>query len=1586
MPSDERRVRVLVSPRFRGLSGGVLLGELERVVPGIIITELAKQRFVEVMARPDVEGLLAETMERVAQRDYFEAQDGGSITVTQNVNLALSDEDRSELIGFLQENVTSRLRALGVDLFVYGRMFQLTPDQIRADMYLLDPAAALLQGAEGVLATPVDLARSLEQAASRLAAAVRAFLERAQGSQRRRTFAVLPFGCLADGQQYRRWREGLTEELITVLKNVRVLRLLERATTSRYRDHKDLDPLAAGRELGVELVLWGNYDVIEEAGQPLRIRIWARLVDVETGDSLQTFKQDGDLGYGTLTVLAKQIFDTLDVQPTSIREVEALPTQSTDALEYVHIGIHYLDEKNYPEALRAFQEALKLDPAYSDAHFHLASTYRLLRLYDKALAEYQAALGNAVDRGFGSLRWQFHGEWKVACKIVADEHSLYVGIESGVFHCIARADGTLRWAQHLEQGIGVAAILYGEHVYAATESELHQLDRADGRVLNTWPIGGEISQDLVSAGSFLLITTESRPADDDDEEEEQEPNVYNLSAFDPKTGEHCWGFGFTAELAAPVVGVDSVFMATADGAVQRVTLGEGTEVWSNEIDGQGTPALQLDAGVLYCALGDYACALSAETGAILWELRADESAQALSLDEQYAYVGFGSKVYAIRRSNGRLVWIHDSKQRIGTICTADGLIWVTSSVTILERGQHLVQALDRDSGQMYWRYRFGDRINAAPIILNGTLYTGNRDHDIYAFNVERAKVGLVRSAELWAEIGATHLERRDSDAALDALQRAVQLNPALVSAYERLYRVYREQRRTSRAIEVLQDYIDLLPDARRADAETELRQLSGLRWTRQTHSDLLLLILPLNQSPDLDSASPILPAPSVSGASVVQGTENGTIGCWDAETGEEKWTLKQEDVRGSRSTPTIEEDRVYIGYGEGLHCLELGTGEVRWTYQIGRPVDSKPACWQGNVYFGSDDSAVHALRAADGKLIWRFETGDRVKSSPAVLDGSVYIGSYDGWLYALDAADGSEQWRFRTSDVINSSPVVADDTVYLGPDDNSVYAIDRRTGEQRWSSEVASGTRSALLYGTVDESGLDTFGFLPSTPVVRDGRVYVGSNGSGPCYMFALDAETGRVIWRYKLPNSAEAGSGALCGNLLFVGSGAILFQGESLMALDVADGSLVWKYRTNGDVLSAPTVRGTEVYCTSMGGTLYRFDAGALKGLVAERDADFYAEAGQVAFDNNEFDAALAAFERARHLNPKHVNALVGLADCYERQSQVEKQRDTLENLQKLEPLAAQTYWRLGGLYQSLGNSEAAVQQFSAYTNLLAEAHRPVGLVMLARTHRLAGQLSAATAALDSAIELSRRHMAPKKGTEKDRENARGFLFMAAGEKAELLFDQEASLEEGLDLDLLDDAADMGTTLAYFRIRGLVALQKQEFGEAVYYFRQATEDVEDADMDSLHRLYALLQDHLFDFEAAYDVCARARAANANDPSHALNLAEVSICTGRYAESTELAAQVIQATQDPTQIWPARAFLALAALLRADQADARQHIDTIVKFRTDQPVDNLSFTFAGTRHYLTEVVQVDDGIRALALGIVDLLEARIQPADLMARV
>jgi eukaryotic-like serine/threonine-protein kinase len=195
------------------------------------------------------------------------------------------------------------------------------------------------------------------------------------------------------------------------------------------------------------------------------------------------------------------------------------------------------------------------------------------------------------------------------------------------------------------------------------------------------------------------------------------------------------------------------------------------------------------------------------------------------------------------------------------------------------------------------------------------------------------------------------------------------------------------------------------------------------------------------------------------------------------------------------------------------------------------------------------------------KISWKFHTKGQVLSSPAISDGVLYIGSSDHFLYALDAGTGALKWKFETAGRITSSPAVSEGLVFFGSFDSNFYAVDVATGKLKWKFKTSGERRFAAthLHGAepAAETMPDPFDFYLSSPVVSNGAVYFGS---GDTNIYALDVASGTLKWKFKTGDVVHA-SPAISDGTLFVGSWDSFFY-----ALDAASGKEKWRFKTGED------------------------------------------------------------------------------------------------------------------------------------------------------------------------------------------------------------------------------------------------------------------------------------------------------------------------------------------------------------------------------------------------------------------------------------
>ena len=291
-----------------------------------------------------------------------------------------------------------------------------------------------------------------------------------------------------------------------------------------------------------------------------------------------------------------------------------------------------------------------------------------------------------------------------------------------------------------------------------------------------------------------------------------------------------------------------------------------------------------------------------------------------------------------------------------------------------------------------------------------------------------------------------------------------------------------------------------------------------------------------------------------------------------ASTGELLWVQYEGGIPIPNAL-TVSNSIVYSGtFDHHLYALDASTGELLWRYKTGDSV-GPPVVANGVVYFGAQDGHLYAADAITGETLWSYEVAIHWSHLPAAGNGVVYVGStsvYPGAtaLHALDANTGSELWSHGTNSDVHS-PVVVDGVVYFeadvwGSSDSHLYAIDAATGELLWR------------YGT------DV-----SSPTVAGGIVYL----SVPSALTALDAHDGELLWRIEATEESFTVP-ATWNSVVYIGSkyheSKSTCRGVEcdrrtdrgrLYALDAATGKVLWRYGTQEDSVWGTTVVEGAVY-----------------------------------------------------------------------------------------------------------------------------------------------------------------------------------------------------------------------------------------------------------------------------------------------------------------------------------------------------------------------------------------------------------------------
>ena len=234
--------------------------------------------------------------------------------------------------------------------------------------------------------------------------------------------------------------------------------------------------------------------------------------------------------------------------------------------------------------------------------------------------------------------------------------------------------------------------------------------------------------------------------------------------------------------------------------------------------------------------------------------------------------------------------------------------------------------------------------------------------------------------------------------------------------------------------------------------------------------------------------------------------------------------------------------------------------------------------------------------------------GPRVVGTPgASLSDDMAFVAYGTFVFGMDAASGNVVWHFpqegNNQVLFYAQPYVTDEFVYIGDVARNFYKLDQQTGLPVWTFTEAKGyfigqaneengivyapSNDGSLYAIDSEGNLqwvfETGHYLWAQPQISDAAIYIGSMDT---FVYAVTKD-GREIWSTEM-------AGAVVGDPVLSEDGAMLFVGsigDEMVALDTADGSIVWSFAANDSVWGKALLADGTLYFADSGGTLYALD-----------------------------------------------------------------------------------------------------------------------------------------------------------------------------------------------------------------------------------------------------------------------------------------------------------------------------------------------------------------------------------------------------------
>jgi DNA-binding winged helix-turn-helix (wHTH) protein/TolB-like protein/Tfp pilus assembly protein PilF len=198
-----------------------------------------------------------------------------------------------------------------------------------------------------------------------------------------RSLAVLPFTTMGEKGDDAYLGLGMSDAVTTKLGNTGKIVIRPTSALERYVGSAS-NPLTAGREQQVDAVLDGR---IQRAGD--RLRLTVQLIRVADGAQIwgDTFDEKYTNIFAVEDTVSEQVAQSIRLELTGDEQkrLAQRPTENGEAYQAYIKGRYFWNKRTtvgLQRGLSYFQEAVALDPTYTQAYVGVADSYALLGLFN----------------------------------------------------------------------------------------------------------------------------------------------------------------------------------------------------------------------------------------------------------------------------------------------------------------------------------------------------------------------------------------------------------------------------------------------------------------------------------------------------------------------------------------------------------------------------------------------------------------------------------------------------------------------------------------------------------------------------------------------------------------------------------------------------------------------------------------------------------------------------------------------------------------------------------------------------------------------------------------------------------------------------------------------------------------------------------------------------------------------------------------------------------------------------------------------------------------------------------------------------
>jgi outer membrane protein assembly factor BamB len=345
--------------------------------------------------------------------------------------------------------------------------------------------------------------------------------------------------------------------------------------------------------------------------------------------------------------------------------------------------------------------------------------------------------------------------------------------------------------------------------------------------------------------------------------------------------------------------------------------------------------------------------------------------------------------------------------------------------------------------------------------------------------------------------------------------------------------------------------------------------------------------------------------PVIQGDTAYAFSSRGNVYALDRHTGDLIWSAATKSWSLQTSVPAYGDGKLFVAANDGvnsgyLFAFNASNGQELWNVCATNGNFECPVTYYDNkIYIGEGlkggvKNKSYYCYQDDGTFLWKYETEN---TAGFIWDGASIVGdyivypTYEGKLMCLYRNNGTFSDEVDlTKDVSFARPDLGRIRASVAYSDGFLYT----TSEKTFISGFIWKIGFDPVNGKFIDDGWSVFrDFSTSTPVVYEGKVYVGQGEHGNTgEMLCLNASDGSELWAYPVDGGVKS-SPAVCldnGEIYIYFTEAIP---NGAFYCIRGDGTLAWEYNPPDDasyILQGASISEGMVYFATGGGYIYAF------------------------------------------------------------------------------------------------------------------------------------------------------------------------------------------------------------------------------------------------------------------------------------------------------------------------------------------------------------------------------------------------------------